>query len=360
MVPTCVLYESADKSVVVVDVPRSVELAQVAPGHDGPGRRLLSSKPLDEPWQAPRSGKARSASAVTSQPHSAAIDELMTRETARAALQETRLAYAGPWCLPRIQKTLKAEDAESAEAPSKRKSSEAGSRDQIGTDDQDDSPPPHIPAESQYLLGSIEDQREAFSRTAPSFDLIILDPPWPSRSVRRKRDGYTTAYGMQDIDDLLSLVPVGGHLKPDGLVAVWVTNKPAVIDLLKSQGGVFDRWGLEPVAEWIWVKVTRTGEPVVDLDSTWRQPWERLVLARRKGGSARPTIARKVIFGVPDLHSRKPNLRPLFEDVFVQGCIGLEVFARNLTCGWWSWGNQVLMFQQRHHWAEEESAQGNE
>lgn len=352
MVPSCILYESADKSVVVVDVPRSVELAQVVPGQHGPGRRLLSSGALAKPWQAQKPGKACHLS-TASRPHSAAIDELMTREIVRAALQEATEAYDGPWCLPRIQRTAQAEDAEDEEVPSKRKSPEASPEIQNGGADQDNNPPPHIPPGAQYLLGSIESQREAFLLTAPDFDLIVLDPPWPSRSVRRKKDGYATAYGMQDIESLLSLIPVGGRLKPDGLVAVWVTNKPAAVDLLKSQGGILDRWGLEVAGEWVWVKVTSAGEPVVDLDSTWRLPWERLILARRKGGSTKRAIARKVILGVPDLHSRKPNLRPLFEDSLGQGYVGLEVFARNLTAGWWGWGDQVLMFQQRHHWVEE-------
>ena len=78
--------------------------------------------------------------------------------------------------------------------------------------------------------------------------------------------------GRREARDLLARVPVGARLKPDGLVAVWVTNKAAVMDLLLSApsssscpggggsvhgngkgggGGLLSEWGLEPLAEWV-------------------------------------------------------------------------------------------------------------
>ncbi len=55
-----------------------------------------------------------------------------------------------------------------------------------------------------------------------------------------------------------------------------------------------------------------------------------------------------MILAVPDVHSRKPNLRALL-GVPHDGA-GLEVFARNLTAGWWGWGDEALLFQHRRHW----------
>ncbi|KAK8079579.1 hypothetical protein PG997_007397 [Apiospora hydei] len=219
-------------------------------------------------------------------------------------------------------------------------------------------PSPYVPEASRYLEGSIQGLRPAFLKDAPKFDLIVLDPPWPSRSVKRKKASYKIAYDMQEMRDLLSLIPVAAHLKPDGLVAVWVTNKPAVIELVKSQEGMFSQWGLELVGEWIWVKITDSGEPIVGLESTWRKPWERLLIARKRGSSTKIGPERKVIFGVPDLHSRKPNLRQLFAGILPTDYVGLEVFARHVTAGWWSWGDQTLLFQQRHHWVEEDIITG--
>ncbi|KAK5633216.1 hypothetical protein RRF57_008930 [Xylaria bambusicola] len=159
---------------------------------------------------------------------------------------------------------------------------------------------------------------------------------------------------MEEARELLGQIPIAARLKRDGLVAIWITNKAAVTDLLTSPGGILAQWGLEPIGEWIWLKITSTGDPILDVESVWRKPWERLLIARRMGSLISLPVSRRVIIGVPDVHSRKPNLRGLFEDILPKGYIGLEVFARNLTAGWWSWGNEVLFFQQGHHWVEME------
>lgn len=344
----CVLFENADKSVVLIDIPRSIEEAQVLAGQSL-GRRLISAKAVGLPWQS-QGPKRRGDVVDSSQPPSAMIDELMTLESVRSAYEEICQAHRGTWCLPRM--CSEKEGISSQEKSSQKRkwptSDSAIDQESLGL-------PPYIPTGSRHLLGSIESQRDTFVKASPEFDLIILDPPWPSRSVKRKKQSYETAYGMDEAQHLLSGIPIAAHLKHDGLVAVWVTNKPAVIALVTSPGGMFAQWGLEPVGEWIWLKITSSGQPIVDLESTWRKPWERLLIARKKGSSMRLSVERKVILGVPDLHSRKPNLKRLFDEFLPNGYLGLEIFARHLTAGWWSWGDQTLMFQQRHHWVEEDT-----
>jgi len=66
-------------------------------------------------------------------------------------------------------------------------------------------------------------------------------------------------------------------------------------------------------------------------------------------------VKRRVLVGVPDLHSRKPNLKSIFEQVMKKEKYeALEVFARNLTAGWWGWGDEVLKFQSEEYWIEGE------
>ncbi|KAK7981622.1 hypothetical protein PG996_009313 [Apiospora saccharicola] len=366
---SCILYENPDKSILVVDIPRSIEHAQFSSGAAAaapsesaatpqPGkRRLLSSKPLEKPWQAPSAKTNAGMPSLSSASPSVQLDELMVTETVRGAYEEVGHAYLGPWCLPRVCRSSATTQSHGLHADT------AGS-----TRKRDDDQGVLLTTtrtrarfrrqRSQYFEGSIQELRPAFLRDAPKFDLIVLDPPWPSRSVRRKKASYRITNDMQEMRDLLSLIPVAAHLKPDGLVAVWVTNKPAVIELVKSQEGMFSLWGLELVGEWVWIKVTDSGEPIVALESTWRKPWERLLVARRRGSSTKIGPERKVIFGVPDLHSRKPNLKQLFAGILPTDYVGLEVFARHMTAGWWSWGDQVLIFQQRHHWIEDDSITG--
>ncbi|KAI1267155.1 MT-A70-domain-containing protein [Xylariaceae sp. FL1019] len=341
-----VLFESQDRSVVIIDIPRSLEEAQVLPGQNIT-RQIVSTEPIATPWSLPEP-KEHDANPVS---HSAAIADLMTLEAVKSALETAVNNYTGPWCLPRAIRPEEADTTRSttkngSQSQKRKRKHQAVPTPPRMPGNNDVTPtvthglsPPFIPEQSNYLLGTIESQRDTFLRTAPQFNLIVLDPPWPSRSVKRKTDGYSTFYGINEARALLSQVPVAAHLKPDGLVAVWVTNKAAVADLLTASGGMFDQWGLEPI-----------GEFVFDMESQWRKPWERLLITRKKGSRLGMPITPKVILAVPDVHSRKPNLRGLFADVLPLSYQGLEVFARSLTASWWSWGDEALFFQQRFHW----------
>lgn len=330
-----VLYESEDRQIAIIDIPRSIEESQVHDGFEAPSRRLLSAQPVTKPFNTPepRDGGGGAASA------SQQIADLMTAARVDDALQHITSLHDGPWHLPRV--TL--EDCEDAQG--------RPAHDQGGTETKSE----HcILGDARYLNGSIQDQSQIFKESAPrDFKLMVIDPPWPNRSVRRKKGSYSTVSNLAEMRQLLSHIPVPQHLDHSGLVAVWITNKPAVLDFLTSPGGQFAAWGLEVATEWTWCKVTTHGEPIYPLDSAWRKPWEKLLIAKRIGAPVPPVLAPKMIFSVPDLHSRKPNLRGLFSDVLGPGFSGLEVFARHLTAGWWSWGDEVLRFQDSRHWTSE-------
>lgn len=125
------------------------------------------------------------------------------------------------------------------------------------------------------------------------------------------------------------------------------------------------------------MKITSAGEPVSPVDALWRKPYEVLVIGcfpgfpLDSGGSLRSFssalddddpalnnvnkdgIKRRVLAAVPDVHSRKPNLRELFERVFFVDCqySAMEVFARYLTAGWWACGDEVVRFNEDVWWA---------
>jgi N6-adenosine-specific RNA methylase IME4 len=211
-----------------------------------------------------------------------------------------------------------------------------------------------IPPLSTILQGDISETLKTFTQSAPRFDLIIMDPPWPNRSAWRK-SSYSISYSTTEIHTLLSSIPINDHLAEEGLVAVWVTNKPAFRDILLQEGGLFDEWGIDLVEEWVWVKVTVNGETICALDSLWRKPYEILLMGQKKGGKevGNGEVKRRVIVAVPDLHSRKPNLKVLFEKILgTEKYEALEIFARNLTAGWWAWSNEVVKFQTDEHWID--------
>ncbi|KAH6635310.1 hypothetical protein B0J18DRAFT_487405 [Chaetomium sp. MPI-SDFR-AT-0129] len=431
-----ILWQNNNKSVVLLDLPRSIEEAQVLssqltaisrpptasakdnnpdldnPDLDNPGRprklrRLISAPPPTCPFPTPEPRAGRFSEPPAASP-SAQVAELMTQATVESALDEIKQSYSGPWCLPRVY----------AKNPPPTPSS-------VVPDD----PPTketetsyHLPENAHVLHGTITSQRTTFLKTTRpnQFHLILLDPPWPNRSAKRKRAYRTAPFSSSsssspfppspphshppsssptpaaeesppiEISTLLHQIPIASRLAPAGLVAVWVTNAARTVELLTQQGGrgVFDAWGVEVVGEWIWLKVTAGaapagtgrdggevggevggkdgrgggGEPVVGVDSGWRKPWERLIIARKKkevSGSSSSVagdgpVPRKVIVSVPDVHSRKANLRGLFEELLPERYEALEVFARNLTAGWWAWGDEALLFQRRECWEDEE------
>ena len=80
------------------------------------------------------------------------------------------------------------------------------------------------------------------------------------------------------------------------------------------------------------------------------------MIGKRNFQSREGNITRRVIAAVPDVHSRKPGLRELFERMFFSTSTGysaLEVFARNLTAGWWACGNEVLKFTEEGWWVDD-------
>ncbi|GAD95241.1 MT-A70 family [Paecilomyces variotii No. 5] len=257
-----------------------------------------------------------------------------------------------------------------------------------------------VPPQSTFLFSTLPMERPVSDRYRPipgipteqKFNLILLDPPWPNRSVRRSSHYVTHLYSdMDSLTRYIEAILQAYLYKPDGvsslkqqkqgeergggptsssqksIAAIWVTNTA------KSRKAAYDamlRSGLSITEEWIWVKTTVDGEPVSPIDGLWRKPYEVLVIGqrdmRKREAKDQPKL-RRVIAAVPDVHSRKPNLKDLFEMVFfsvapqdgnVQGnsCrvkySALEIFARNVTAGWWACGNEVLKFNHEEWWVE--------
>lgn len=365
---SCILYQNPESNVILIDIPRSIEVAQGAVS-----QRLWSSKPIEHPYPsvAPKSEKARANLGAVS------IEELLLQKHIQLSLDHLRGEWRGDWCLPREVKSVETEnegtgrkrkrtavkdkdinvstppetpravEAETQEEPFFRNSTAKATDMAVGSDQNI----ARIPSNSTVLCGDLNATIDIFQSHAPNFDLIILDPPWPNRSARRKKS-YGISYGNHEIKALLSSLPLADHSTEDAFIGIWVTNKPAFRDMVLGEGGLFEGWGVQLVEEWIWLKVTSAGEPISELGSMWRKPYEILLVGRR-GAFPDSDVKRRVLVGVPDLHSRKPNLKSIFEQVMKKKKYeALEIFARNLTSGWWAWGNEVLKFQSDECWIE--------
>ncbi|KAK2746064.1 hypothetical protein FQN57_003404 [Myotisia sp. PD_48] len=202
------------------------------------------------------------------------------------------------------------------------------------------------------------------SSLIPKFDFILADPPWPNRSVKRSLH-YRTPSSFLEIEFLVTDV-IRGLLKRDGgIVAIWTTNSANSREVVYNS---FHEANVRLVEEWIWVKTKVGGGYVMPLDGVWRKPYEVLMIGRGLGESREDTdficnnlhTKRRVMEAVPDIHSRKPNLKELVEKIFFSSSSqspsysALEVFARNLTAGWWAIGDEALRFNWDGWWAKTE------
>jgi len=387
---SCILYQNAAHTITVLDVPGSLETAQSL--HDvTPRQRIVSSKPLDQPYPSvePKSLKALSNTSITP------LQDLILQRHVQLALEEAHESHGGPWCLSRhfqssslISPSYKrrkiqhlpldqepVQEANSSLTTWEKvlTSTHTAADSQLLTTTSEDRFTVHrnaeinlnsyetldwglvyLPPFSTFLCANIGDSVGTFTAAAPKFNLIIMDPPWPNRSARRKQS-YTISYCSSDIRALLQSIPINEHLADDGLLAVWVTNKFTFRELLLETEGLFDAWGITLTEEWIWLKVTESGAPTCQIDSKWRKPYETLLIGQKQSVTRKVQgdVKRDVIIGVPDVHSRKPNLRTLFEPRLPPNYQALEIFARNLTAGWWAWGDEVLKFQMEEHWIDD-------
>ena len=165
---------------------------------------------------------------------------------------------------------------------------------------------------------------------------------------------------MPHLRQMLLNMDIGSYIKRNGLVCLWITNKQAMHDHVLGEDGLFAHWNVALVEEWIWLKTTVHGEPILALDSLWRKPYEVLLLGRKiklgmdfvREGDDCDQIKRRVIISVPDAHSRKPCLKELIEPLMADpnDYRALEIFPRHLVAGWWSWGNECLRFNWDGYW----------
>ncbi|XP_035174426.1 N(6)-adenine-specific methyltransferase METTL4 isoform X1 [Oxyura jamaicensis] len=203
-----------------------------------------------------------------------------------------------------------------------------------------------VPPKSSFLLSDIS-RLQPLLNYKKKYDVIVIDPPWENKSVKRSnRYSHLSSWQIKQI-------PVAALAAPDCLIVTWVTNRQKHLRFVKDE--LYPHWSVKTLAEWHWVKITRSGEFVLPLDSFHKKPYEVLILGRvqgsvkealRKSEDVLPIPEHKLIVSIPcGLHSHKPPLAAVLAEFIKPDVECLELFARNLQPGWTSWGNEVLKFQ---------------
>ncbi|XP_067278832.1 N(6)-adenine-specific methyltransferase METTL4 isoform X1 [Pseudorasbora parva] len=210
-----------------------------------------------------------------------------------------------------------------------------------------------LPPRSRFLLSDIT-RMHPLVNSGDKFDLIILDPPWENKSVKRS-NRYSSLPSSQ-----LKQLPVPALAAPECLVVTWVTNRAKHLRFIKEE--LYPYWAVEVLAEWLWVKVTRTGEFVFPLDSQHKKPYEVLVLGKYRSctdhtvrcSAVDELPEQRLLISVPSvLHSHKPSLSAVLKPYISGKPKCLELFARSLQSDWTSWGNEVIKFQHSSYFTRE-------
>lgn len=176
------------------------------------------------------------------------------------------------------------------------------------------------------------------------FDLILLDPPWWNKYIRRKRKKCSNAYDMMYNCDLMK-IPIEMLLEDNGVVVVWCTNS---LQHLKSLiNDIFPKWGVHYGGKWFWLKVTMFGEPICEFsEPPGKQPFEQIIFGFKDVTSRTLPTYGKLLVSIPSaIHSHKPPLIEVLRPFLPDNPKCLEVFARYLLPDWTSYGNEVLRFQ---------------
>lgn len=389
-----ILFANGDKTVVLLDLPMSIAFAQYLEPSPIP-RQLLSCKPQTAPYPSndPKHENARQRLLSTT----SASDRVYHEEVQsliRQSLHEIHSSYLGPWCLERQvfddSPTQNSLCHGRSRPPSPHQKHEAERLPPLilslsltevrNLQSLGDSMAVNffheetrlkiadrifrIPPISAFLLSDVTLPPDLFSAFVKSllqdsddpatgvFDLVVVDPPWTNRSVRRSQNYATSEDQIDDPFDAIEFV-FEEHVAIGGVVAIWITNKELirtkVVQKLRQRGFEF-------LEEWIWLKVTAEGEPITPLEGLWRHPYEICLIFRywRCSGSLCSLPRRRILVACPDLHSRKPSLKQLTELLFselqLKWC--LEIFARNLTAGWVSWGKEALKYANEQAWSD--------
>ncbi|KAL7730678.1 hypothetical protein ACLKA6_003454 [Drosophila palustris] len=209
-----------------------------------------------------------------------------------------------------------------------------------------------IPQAVRFYNHNVEQLTTLLPQLLSSYDLIVIDPPWRNKYIRRiKRARQELGYAMLD-NDKLALLPIRQLTHKHTLVAIWCTNSTLHQQALETQ--LLSSWRLRLLHKLRWYKLNTDHQLIGNLnqaDVTQKQPYELLYLtchADSDAAYASDICHTELLFSVPSIvHSHKPPLLEwlrqhlqLGEDQAEPNC--LELFARYLQPNFTSIGLEVL------------------
>ena len=169
------------------------------------------------------------------------------------------------------------------------------------------------------------------------YSIIYADPPWSYRDKALAGNrGAGCKYDIMNIEDIKNL-PIGKLTDDDCILFMWVTfpKLNECFDVIKS-------WGFEyKTVAFTWIKKYKNGGNFMVM-GRWTRANAEICMIATKGKPKRINAGvRQVVETVPERHSKKPDIVREKIVQLVGDLPRIELFAREKTEGWDSWGNEV-------------------
>jgi len=175
-----------------------------------------------------------------------------------------------------------------------------------------------------------------------NYDLIYADPPWSYRDkANAGKRGASHKYSVMSLEDICAL-PVGDIASDDCLLALWW-----VPPMPREALDVIDAWGfkLKTMKGFTWHKITKTGKDHFGMGHWTRANTEDCLFAARGKPKRTNAGVRQLIHAHVRDHSRKPEeARDALVTLLGENVRRIELFARQRSVGWDSWGAEIDKF----------------
>ena len=210
----------------------------------------------------------------------------------------------------------------------------------------------------QSVLGPIVSPYGYDGANLPLFKTIIADPPWPYKGGGRGApvgtggrggDGTTKNgrkiiqtsagehYNLMSLDDIMEM-GISEIVSSEAHLYLWTTNS-----FMEHAYEVMSRWGFDfkTIVTWVKIKKGTVLEPSMKTGYYFRSATEHVLFGTRGNLRLAETAGTPTAFFAERLeHSRKPEA--IYKMAEEQSpAPRLELFARRLRDGWYSFGNEL-------------------
>ena len=171
------------------------------------------------------------------------------------------------------------------------------------------------------------------------YEVIYADPPWQYKVYSKKGAGRSAEshYPTMSIGDICAL-PVADIAAKDCALFMWITF-PNLLDAIR----VIEAWGFTyKTVAFVWVKQNRVADSLFWGMGYWTRANAEVCVIATKGSPKRMDAGvHQVIMSHIEEHSKKPQ-EARDRIIRLMGDVPrIELFARQKTQGWDTWGNEV-------------------